>query len=123
MAWAEVEPGAAELTIKDTGVVEWNTRLQSVMGDPGWIQLMWDSAERWLGVRPLNVPHGFAVNKDEEEGEFKLDTADALAAAGISITSTISGEPTKFYDSEAEVPVDPLFGYPYAPIYYLTVPE
>jgi len=123
MAWAEVEPGTAELTIQDSGVIEWNMRLQSVMGDPGWVQLMWDSAERWLGVRPLNVSHGFPVGKEQQSGEFKIDSADALDAAGIVIADTLSGEPVKFYETEAEIPVDPLFGYPYAPVYYLVVPE
>jgi hypothetical protein len=123
MAWAELETAARELTIKDTGVVEWNTSLQITMGDPKWIQLMWDSSERWLGVRGVNSPHGFIVNVDEEAGEFKIDSADALSGAGISIAQTQSGEPEKWVDLDTGIPTDPLFGYPYQPIYYLSIPE
>ena len=126
MAWAELEPSAAELTIRDTGVVEWNTSLQIVMGDPKWVQLMWDSARRWLGVRGwVNSPHGFIVNVDEDAGEFKIDSEAVLSGAGITIAETQSGEPETWLDPEPEpgILADPQFGYPYQPIYYLTLPE
>lgn len=127
MAWVELEPSAAELTIRDTGVVEWNTGLQIAMYDPKWVQLMWDSAERWLGVRGwVNSATGFIVNVDEEMGEFKIDSAAVLSAAGVTIAQTQSGPPEKWVDAEIGtpgVPVELPFGYPYQPIYYLTVPE
>ena len=96
MAWAELEPGVAQLTIKDTGVVEWNTSLQITMGDPKWVQLLWDSSERWLGVRGWrNSAHGFIVNVDEDAGEFKIDSEAVLDGAGAREVVDCDGVPRR----------------------------
>jgi hypothetical protein len=112
----------AELTLHTDGKVIWNTGTQLLLGDPKWVNLFWDAAEQRLGVRAVNATDGLPVSAEPEGSEFMIDSAAVLAEAGISVASNLSAEPVGWYDPDADAPVDPLFGYPYQQIFYITLP-
>lgn len=124
MAWTELTPATAELSLKTTGVIEWNTRLQLAMGDPDWVNLMWDAGNRELGIRAVNSPTGQPVAKEPETGEFRIDSAEILNRAGISVAENVSAEPETWYNPTAPPTIDPeASGFGYNAIYYITLPE
>jgi hypothetical protein len=121
MPWTELDLGTAELALKDDGSMEWNAALQQKMGDPAWVEIMWDATQRWLGIRAVNAATGVPIEKEPKTGEYSIDSAAILTAAAISVDETVSDEPQKYLRTVAEGITDPLFGT--NAIYYITVPE
>lgn len=119
MPFIELLPPTAELSLRADGVIEWNTALQLAMGDPTWVDLMWDSANRYLGIRAVNSATGIPVSKEPQSGEYRVDSNDILTSAGISVDDTASAEPETWYQTELNTGA--WFGY--NPIHYITLPE
>ena len=120
MAWTLIATGEAELTLAKNGGVEWNAALQGMLGDPEWVDLLWEPAERWLGVRCNYVTDGWPVYSELDNGEFKVDSGDALDEAGVSVDENYSAVPVKT--------AEPVLGpdgalYNPEPVWYITVPE
>jgi hypothetical protein len=119
MPFVELAAITANLAVKQDGTIEWNTALQLTMGDPVWVDLMWDASERRLGIRAVNSATGIPVYKEAEAGEYRVDSQEILEANGITVDEKIDGEPEKWYQiTQAE---GDWFGY--NPIYYITLPE
>jgi hypothetical protein len=121
MAWVDLPLGNKELSINTNGTIEWNAALQLAMGDPAWVDVMWDAIERTLGIRAVNAPLGVPVYKEPKSGEYSIDSADILTAAGITVAETLNGEPDSWVETDAGGGWAEWFGF--NPIYYLTVPE
>ena len=121
MTWVEIDLPAPELTAKDDGVVEWNSALQLLMGDPNWVDLMYNAADNTLGVRGVNSATGFPVVAEPEGSEYKIDSAAAIDAAGITISETTTAEPEKWHQTQAGGPGE-IGWFGYNPIYYITLP-
>ena len=120
MAWAELFPDALGLQLKN-GVVKWNTALQMHMGDPPWVELMYDSANGWLGIRSANLPTGLPVIKDLAVGEYKIDSEALLDDAGVPIDITVNAlPPDSWRQATGGVGEELHFNKP--AIYYLTLP-
>jgi hypothetical protein len=120
MSWVELTTPAAELELKSNGEITWNTRLQILLGDPEWVDVMWDSANRHLGIRSNNSPNGLPIVAEPESNEFKLDSAAVLTAANISVANNVSAEPDQWIQSNAADGWADWFSYP--PIFYITLP-
>lgn len=109
------------MTVKANGSLEWNTALQLTMGDPTWIDIMWDSEDRLLGIRAVNSPTGFPVEKEPKSGEYTVPSRPVLSAYDITIPEKVSGPP-EVWTQDQGAGYGPLwFGHNI--IYYLTVPE
>jgi hypothetical protein len=96
MPWLDVSLPTWELELAD-GVVKWNTALQLAMGDPAWVDLLWDAEARTIGIRAVNAPLG-----------------------GVPVDVTVRGEPSVFKPTvfpSGWLPGDR------ETIYYLAVPE
>lgn len=119
MPFIELIAPNANLALKADGTLEWNTALQLIMGDPVWVDLMWDEATRQLGIRAVNSPTGIPVYKEPETGEYRVDSAEILAAANITVATTTEAEPEMWYQQNLHE--GQWFGY--NPIYYITIPE
>ena len=100
MAWTTITAGQPELVFRDDGVLEWNTAMHILLSTPEWVDLMWEPTLRQLGVRCNFIAMGFPVYAEPENGEFRIDSAVALAAAGIGVASTISGVPESWQGGE-----------------------
>ena len=123
MPWVEVTSGTPELTFTDDGVLKWNTALQLLMGDPKWVDIMryLTGTKSQIGIRAVNSPTGLPVIAEPEGSEYKLDSPAILAAAGISVAVTVTGEPDSWQQTTAPgTGSSQWFGY--QPIYYLTLP-
>ena len=120
MAWAELFPDALGLELKD-GVLTWNTALQIGMGDPPWVELMYDSANGWLGIRSANLATGLPVVKEPESSEYKLDSEDLLDDAGVPTDITVSASPPDSW-RQATGGVGEELHFNKPAIYYLTLP-
>ncbi len=116
MPWVEISTGTPELTFKDDGAIEWNTSLQLLMGAPTWVELMYNAAQHKLGIRTVNAPSGFPVVAEPEGSQYKIDSAAALDAAGVSVDDTVSAVPESYYANT----MNHLTGYQRT--YYLTLP-
>lgn len=121
MSWVEIALPSTELAFRANGKIAWNSALQLMMGDPAWVDLMWDAAERTLGIRAVNSPTGFPVSPEPEGSEYMIDSADALDAAGISVDENVSGAPESWQETKAGTGWNEWFGY--NPIHYITIPE
>ena len=120
MAWTLISTGDAELTLLANGSVEWNTALQAALGDPKWVDLLWEPDERWLGVRVNYITEGLPVYSELDNGEFKIDSGDILDEAGVSVDDNYSAVPVRT--------AAPLVGsegalYSAEPVWYITLPE
>ena len=116
MAWQELVPPSAELSLKTSGVVEWNTALQVLLGNPKWVGLVWDSSSRWLGIHRRDQDAGFPVYCEPESGEFRIDSADALNAVGVSVASNHAASPTEWTNDGSYRP----HGRP--SVFFVTIP-
>jgi hypothetical protein len=119
MPWLDVSLPTWELELAD-GVVKWNTALQLAMGDPAWVDLLWDAEARTIGIRAVNAPLGIPVVKEPSGSEYKLDSSESLEAVGVPVDVTVRGEPSVFKPT--------VFPSGWLPgdretIYYLAVPE
>lgn len=119
MAWALVSTGDAMMGLRANGSLEWNMALQAVLGDPKWVDVLWDSDERYLGLRCNYVTEGFPVHCQPDEGTFKVDSADILDDAGISVDSG--------YKAVVVRTDEPVLGsdgalYNPEPVWYITLP-
>lgn len=123
MAWVAIPAVAPELSLHVDGKLVWNTGLHILLGGPVWVKLMWDSVDRRLGVRAVSAADGFLVAAKPEKSEFMIDSAGVLSAAGISVARELTVTPGEWTNLDANGLVDPLFGYPYGAIFYLTLPE
>jgi hypothetical protein len=121
MPWVELDTGVPELILRTDGVLEWNTALQRALGDPQWVDLMWDATERWLGVRGVSAATGLSVSAEPRTGEYRIDSAAALAAVGVSVAENLAAEPDSWVQDEAGAGWAEWFGY--NPIYYIVIPE
>jgi len=123
MSWEQVTTATELMKVTVDGVVKWNTRMQAILGDARWVTVFWDSSERRLGIRAGSSGTGTPVIAEPEGSEWWIDSADMLDNAGIVVGSSVEAVPTKWYRADASAPVDPLYGYPYQPIFYVVVPE
>ena len=119
MAWTLIATGEAELTLAKNGGVEWNAALQGMLGDPEWVDLLWEPDERWLGIRCNYVTEGFPVDGKPDKGEFKVDSGDMLDEAGVSVDEKYSAVPVRT--------AEPVVGtegalYSAEPVWYITLP-
>lgn len=121
MAWQELTLGAQELALNANGAMEWNAALQLAMGDPAWVDIMWDEGERKLGLRPVNAPAGLPISKEPKTGEYTIDSASILATEGISVAENYAAEPETWAQTDAGTGWEEGFGL--NPIYYITLPE
>ncbi len=120
MAWTKITAGEPELTFSDEGILEWNTALQVLLGSPEWVDLLWEPDDRKLGLRCNYISEGFPVYAELDQGEFQIDSAEALGKAGVSVEET-------FADTPVRMPA-PLVGFEGAlyssePVWYITIPE
>lgn len=105
MAWAMVWPPQAELTLRTDGVIEWNSATQTLLSNPTWVNLMWDSDSRWLGISAHSAAcGGFPVCKEPERGEFKIATTAVLTELGISVNDNVSVSPPLLWENEMQTP-------------------
>ena len=123
MAWVELTLPTASLSVDTDGVIQWNSGLQLLMGDPVWVDLMWDAAENRMGVRAVNSPTGIPVVKEPEGSEYKLDSEDLVADAGITVDENVEAEPDTWQQVEAGGGATPATWFGYDTIYYITLPE
>jgi hypothetical protein len=121
MSWEDLPLGANNLEIKADGEIKWNAALQLAMGDPAWVDVMWDASARTLGIRAVNAPLGVPVYKETQTGEYSVNSAAILAAAGVTIGDDLAGEPESWVETNSGGGLAQWFGF--NPIYYLTVPE
>jgi len=119
MAWAEISTAPPLLTLGSNGQVSWNNALQILLGDPKWVDLMWDNNTSRLGIRQSNVPDGLPVIAEPEGLEWKIASTNALTAAGISVPNNVEATPEQWVQSNAEAGWAEWFGYP--TIYYITI--
>lgn len=96
MGWTEITAGAPELTLNTNGLLEWNTALQIQLGNPTWVNLMWDPDERRLGLRGVYAQQGLPVYAEPDKSEYKIDSPDLLTAAGITVDQTVSAAPDQY---------------------------
>ena len=120
MAWVLLEATTPELGLLANGSIEWNSVLQAKLGDPVWVRLLWDAEARQLGVRINYISEGFPVYSELDKGEYKIDSADVMEAAGISVEDNYSAEPVR--TSEPVVGPDAALYNP-EPVWYITLPE
>jgi len=118
MPWVEIPTAPAQLALNNRGQLSWNTTLQVLLGDPKWVDLMWESNTRCLGIRKNNAPGGLLVSA--QGNEFKINSAAALTAAGISVAETVQATPQEWIQVTANTGWAEWFGYP--PIFYITLP-
>ena len=93
MPWEEQNTGTPELILRVDGILEWNTALQRALGDPHWVDLMWDVANQRLGIRNISAATGLPVSAEPQRGEYTIDSAANLTAAGISVAENLAAEP------------------------------
>jgi hypothetical protein len=120
MPWTEVGSPVAEMTLRTDGTLEWNSAMQVLLLNPRWVKIVWDSVGRHLGLHFVPHEHGFPVYAEPESSEYRVDSGDALAAVGISVTSNYTQQFT-----EADIWLnDGSYGgqEPPAALYYLTIP-
>lgn len=121
MPWEELPLGAQDLGLTANGKIGWNSALQLAMGDPAWVDVMWDAAERTLGIRAVNSPTGIPITKNPSTSTYTIDTPDILTAASISVEETYSAEPESWVETDAGGGWAEWFAF--NPIYYITLPE
>lgn len=109
MPWSELTTGTPQLTLKATGKVEWNIALQILLGNPSWVQLMWDTDTNRLGIRGIYAQMGWPVEVLPEESVYKIHCADALDAAGVPVDDDVSGEPMKWTGVDDWIPDQPTY--------------
>jgi hypothetical protein len=102
-------------------VIKWNTALQLQMGDPAWVDLMWDASAKTLGIRAINSATGIPIVKEPEGSEYYLDSYDALDAAGVPVDITVGGAPDSWIQSTSLGPGTSVW-FGYLTIYYITLP-
>ena len=120
MAWVELFPATLELELEN-GVVKWNAALQIGMGDPPWVELMYDSANGWLGIRSANVATGMPVVREPESSEYRIDSEALLDDAGVPIDITVNAlPPDSWRQATGGVGEELHFNKPAT--YYLTLP-
>jgi len=117
MGWTEITTGTPQLTLTNTGLLEWNTALQIKLGNPAWVNLMWDPVERRLGLRGVYAMDGLPVCAEPDKSEYKIDSSGPLTAAGVSVDQTVSAEPDQY-------PGDHIEDWAISnTIFYITLPE
>ena len=121
MTWIDLPLGTQELALNADGSMEWNAALQLAMGDPAWVDVMWDATQRTLGIRAVNSATGIPVYKEPKAGEYSIATAAILNTAGISVDAPYAAEPDRWIQSSAGGGgLEPWFGF--NAIYYITLP-
>ncbi len=121
MPWVELNQTTPKLTLHTTGKLTWNTALQLRLGDPKWVDLMWNAETRQLGIRNVRSVTGLPVAAEPEQSDYKIDSSDILTEAGISVEENLVAEPETWQQTNAGTGWDEWFGY--NPIYHITVPE
>ena len=121
MSWTELPLGPLELGLRADGVIEWNAALQLAMGDPTWVDVMWDATANTLGIRAVNAATGIPIYKEPDKGEYTLFTTAILATAGISVATNYTAEPSTWTETAVPGGQSPTWTG-YQPIYYVTLP-
>lgn len=88
--WTKINLEPAQITLHKNGKITWNTPLQLALKSPLWVDVMWDDDKQRIGIRAMTKQLGFPVIHEEQDGEYKILSAEALTIAGISTDENVT---------------------------------
>ena len=88
MAWQELDLGAKELVVEGQRHYGWNAPCSLAMGDPAWVDIMWDASERYLGIRAVNAATGVPVDKEPKYRSSIPSTQPTSSPLQVSASTT-----------------------------------